>query len=253
MHEVLDATAYFAAFFGAATAGLLLHHRLPSHHRHERSHEVLRAVTGMIALIASVLLAFLVTSMQERFDKVDGDVQSYAADLASLDATMRDYGADTVPARDLLRAYTDRAVKDLWPGNDQDPVLQDTEAGGLMRALSRAALELEPSDRRQRILLPEIASEIRMVSTRRLLLAEQGVGGVPTPFLLLTGAWLTLCFAAFGFNAPRNGFVVAVLFFSTASLAAAMFLIIDLGTPFGGYVQVSPAPMLRALDAMRSG
>ena len=63
-------------------------------------------------------------------------------------------------------------------------------------------------------------------------------------------AWLTLIFASFGFRAPRNATIVCTCLISGALVAAAIYLIIDMDTPFSGPIQVSPAPLQRALAAL---
>jgi hypothetical protein len=60
-----------------------------------------------------------------------------------------------------------------------------------------------------------------------------------------------LCFASFGYNAPRNPVVAVVLFLSAASIAGAIFLIVDLDTPFDGWVRISGAPVELALQHLR--
>jgi hypothetical protein len=69
--------------------------------------------------------------------------------------------------------------------------------------------------------------------------------------ICLMVAWLTLIFAGYGFRAPRNSIVVGTLLVSAALAAAAIFLILDMDTPFTGPIQVSPAPLQRALAELQ--
>ena len=64
-------------------------------------------------------------------------------------------------------------------------------------------------------------------------------------------AWLMLIFASFGFRAPRNVVVVASFLVASALMAAAVYLIIDMDSPFGGPIQVSAAPLERAVAEMQ--
>ena len=54
--------------------------------------------------------------------------------------------------------------------------------------------------------------------------------------------WLSVTFASFGLYAPRNATVVAVLFVAAVSVAAAVFLILELDGPFDGLIKVSSGP-----------
>ncbi|MGI8526720.1 MAG: DUF262 domain-containing protein [Pseudolabrys sp.] len=66
----------------------------------------------------------------------------------------------------------------------------------------------------------------------------------------LLAAWLILIFASFGFRAPRNAVVVVSFVVSSALIAGALYLILDMDVPFDGTIQVSPAPLARAVAEM---
>jgi hypothetical protein len=88
---------------------------------------------------------------------------------------------------------------------------------------------------------------LQKVIEQRWVLVGQSEGVIPAPLIALLVAWLTLIFASFGFRAPRNATIVGTFFVSGALVAAALYLIIDMDTPFSGPIQVSPAPLQRAL------
>ena len=52
---------------------------------------------------------------------------------------------------------------------------------------------------------------------------------------------------SFGLFAPLNGTVVASFFFSALAVTGAIFMILELGDPMQGWIQVSGDPMRRAL------
>ncbi len=62
--------------------------------------------------------------------------------------------------------------------------------------------------------------------------------------------WLVVLFAGYGLLAPRNATVVAVLFVCTLSVSAAIFLLLELSTPFAGILRVSRGPVQDALSAL---
>jgi nitric oxide reductase large subunit len=59
--------------------------------------------------------------------------------------------------------------------------------------------------------------------------------------------WLTIIFISFGLFAPPHSTVIASLFVSAVSVSAAIFLILELYTPFAGLIQISSAPLRIAL------
>jgi hypothetical protein len=56
-----------------------------------------------------------------------------------------------------------------------------------------------------------------------------------------------MTFGSFGLSAPRNATVVTVFVISTLSVAAAVFLILELDGPFAGIVKISSEPFRYAL------
>lgn len=78
---------------------------------------------------------------------------------------------------------------------------------------------------------------------------EQAEGSIPAPLLVMLVAWLILIFGSFEYRAPQNLVVVATLVLSAALIASTLYLILDLDGPFSGPIQISPAPLQRALLA----
>ena len=60
--------------------------------------------------------------------------------------------------------------------------------------------------------------------------------------------WLTLIFISFGLFAPRNIVSVLFLIICPACIAATIYLILDLNTPFEGMTAIAPVPLERALQ-----
>lgn len=77
---------------------------------------------------------------------------------------------------------------------------------------------------------------------------EQQQTPVPTVFLVLLIFWLTLLFMSFGLFAPRNTTVAAVLLVCAFSVASAIFLILEMSHPLDGFIKVSSAPLLKAVE-----
>ncbi|TIT17951.1 MAG: DUF4239 domain-containing protein, partial [Mesorhizobium sp.] len=93
--------------------------------------------------------------------------------------------------------------------------------------------------------------QLQKVIELRWVLAEQSEGAIPGALIALLVAWLTLIFASFGFRAPCNATVVATFVVSAALVAAALYLIMDMDIPFSGPIQISPAPLERALAELK--
>jgi hypothetical protein len=73
---------------------------------------------------------------------------------------------------------------------------------------------------------------------------------VPAPILIVLVTWLTTLFFSFGLFAPRNGTVIAALFVAALSVSGAVFLMVELYSPYGGLIEVSSAPLRAALSQL---
>jgi hypothetical protein len=60
-------------------------------------------------------------------------------------------------------------------------------------------------------------------------------------------SWLTIIFASFGLVSPRNPTVIAILLVCALSAACALFLVLELDTPYEGLLKVSSVPLRSAL------
>ena len=67
------------------------------------------------------------------------------------------------------------------------------------------------------------------------------------PFLVVLVFWLILIFASFGLFAPYNVTVVVALLLGALSVSGAIFLILELDTPFEGLIRLSDEPLRNAL------
>jgi len=76
---------------------------------------------------------------------------------------------------------------------------------------------------------------------------EQGNTSISLPLLGMLVFWLVIVFISFGLFAPANTTVIATLFLCALSVSGAIFLILEMYTPFQGLIQISSAPLRNAL------
>lgn len=247
MNETLIAIVFFLCLAGAALGVMALHKRLPRRHRDDATVAVVRACATIFVATTSLLLGLLVNSAKNTFESVDKNVHAYATELILLDRTMRQYGPQTTEARHSLRAYTGQAASRM--GQD-DPVLSSAEAERLLRKVGDELRALRPSDAERTDLKQRAEQRFEKIYEMRWALVEQSEGSIPGALIALLGAWLVMAFASFGYRAPRNALVVSSFVVSAALLAAAIYLALDMDVPFAGTIQISPAPLERAVAEM---
>jgi hypothetical protein len=60
--------------------------------------------------------------------------------------------------------------------------------------------------------------------------------------------WLMVLFASLGLLAPRNLTTWSCLFVCAVSMSGAIYLILEMNRPLQGAVQISPAPLQKAVS-----
>lgn len=248
MNEVRIAIFVFLCLTAASLGALFTYERLPPHQRQDDTHTVMRLIANVFVVMTSLVLGLMITSAKGKFDAVNRDVHSYATELILLDRMLKLYGPEAGEMRRRLATYAQRAANGRWTAeeghSDQTSERLIEDVGASLRALS-------PENATQLSLWNDMREQYRKVLELRWGLVEQAEGSIPRPLVLMLVAWLVLIFATFGFRAPRNAVVVTGFVAAAALIGGAIYLIVDMDVPFEGPIQVSPAPLQRALAEMR--
>jgi Protein of unknown function (DUF4239) len=107
-------------------------------------------------------------------------------------------------------------------------------------------LELTPQNDGQREMQTRAVQIWIDLAQTRVLFAQTD-SAIPMPFLAVLVIWLAVIFVSFGLFARPNAIVVSALFVCALSAASAIFLILELGRPFSGLMEISSAPLSNAL------
>ena len=70
------------------------------------------------------------------------------------------------------------------------------------------------------------------------------------PLLVIVVFWLTVNFVSFGIFASRNHTVMVALFVGALSVAGAVYLILEMDSPFKGVLRLSEEPMRAVIDQL---
>jgi hypothetical protein len=234
---------------GGVLLGMRLQHRLPGHHLAKESQDTVKLGAGMVATMSALVLGLLVSSAKASFDGVNVSIAQNGVRIIQLDRLLAEYGPETQVVRDQLKNALAGRLEVVWNKSATG------ESGLRAVEKSTSILELQAS---LRALLPPTDQQKKLISqseqicddiwSSRLLTIEEQQEPVPTVFLVLLVSWLTLLFLSFGLFAPGNFTVGAVLFICAVSVASAVFLILEMSHPLDGYIKVSSAPLVKALE-----
>lgn len=223
---------------------MLIARRLPAHHLDADSRDVLKLGLGLIGTLTALVLGLLVSTTKATFDTQSGTIKDVAAEFALLDRVLAKYGPEAGGARQQLRILAQSVLEQIRPSDTSAPV---DFSGGKSRADGESLFEkvaaLEPTTDVNRLLKTR-ALEITMgMGQLRQRLVVNDERSIPTPLLIVLGIWQIVLFVGVGLLTPCNATTLTIHLVCIASIAGAIFLIMELDRPFAGIVKVSDAPL----------
>ena len=251
MSALQIASLAFLAIVGGTAVGMLVGRRLPEHHLESGSKDVVRLAMAMIATMTALVLGLVTGSAKSTFDGDDTAVKHTAASLLALDRDLAEYGPETKGIRDALKATVTAKVDSIW---------SDAGAGAEVRAGTKGAsggekllgaiLALTPTNDAQRWYQQRALSLSSEIIQTRWFVFNGSDRSVPIVFLIVIVCWLTVLFGSFALFAPTNATVVGALLLCALSVAASIFLILEMDDPFNGVMRISDVPIRYAIAQM---
>ena len=248
MSPTVVALIILVIVFGGAMCGLWLQQVLPDQHLSADTKDVVRLATALVATISALVLSLLVSSANSSFARFDDELTQNAARVIMLDRTLDEYGPSTRAIRDSLKARFERRMELVYATEAEQAETTDRFGAVTQEEnIDSRLFALDPHGPAQQGLQARALELNDEINTTNALIHVQREDSLPWPLLMVLGTWLTLIFSTFGLFAPRNPVVTGALLVCSMSAAGAVFLILELNSPFTGVIRVSIAPMREAL------
>jgi hypothetical protein len=236
----------FACLFGGALLGMRLRSALPEHHLSEDSRHLLNIGLGIVGTMAGLVLGLLVASATGSYNAQRNELLDVASKVVLLDRVLAHYGPEANAPRRALRATVAQTLYRMWPhegsaGPEMDPSLTKGEV------VFDDIEDLRPATDLQRSLKPEAVGLAIDLAQIRWLMFEQTGSSVSVPLLVLLIFWFAITFVGFGLFSPPNATVVVALGLCALAVSGAIFVTLEMYSPFQGIVQISSAPLREAL------
>ena len=235
----------FAFLTGGTLLGMRVASALPDHHLDPPSRDVVRLGMGIIGTMSALVLGLVIADARGTFEAEAGALRTSAADVLMLDRVLEEYGPEAQEARGRLRSALEHRLRMV---DGSDAPLGAPEVVPRVSHVESQIRALVPASDAQRELRAQALGVVCDLMTTRWLAIEAAEESIPTVFLVVLVFWLSALFWSFGLHAPRNITVVSVLLICALSVSASIFVILELGDPFGGVVRVSSAPLHFALE-----
>jgi hypothetical protein len=253
MASLLTAVITLASLCAGAVLGSLIRNHLPDHHLRDDSRDVIKMASGMIATLVALVIGLLVTSSKSTYDQASGGVTQIGTKVILLDRLLERYGPETKVIRQKIKEVIAASIDQIWPAGGINPSLGAIERPTGMDEMHDMILQLAPQDEAHRSLRSHAVTTCIELAHSRWLIIEQAQTTLPMAFLGMLIFWLTVLFASLGLLAPRNATTWCCLFVCAVSMAGAIYLILEMNRPLEGAVQISPAPLRKALSVLGKG
>jgi hypothetical protein len=265
MSEIGSAVLVFVLLLIATGLGVGVRPLLPEEHKAHETVQLVQLVIGMLVTFAALVLGLMTASAKSSFDTASNDMRTYAAELIEFDTTLRELGSAGDAARRLLRQYTAAAIASTWPlepapggdyprdlgAPDNPRQLESVRLGDMLTAVGRELRQLRTQDALQQRALDDALTQYRRVIDARWKIIEEAHSSISRPFFKTLTFWLGVIFLSFGLIAPRNALALVTISLGAVSIASAVYVIVDLDTPFTGPIVISSMPLRETLEHLR--
>ncbi|HVN68415.1 MAG TPA: hypothetical protein VMU38_01995 [Candidatus Binatia bacterium] len=223
-----------------------LRRSLPQHHLADDSRRLLEIGLGTIGTMAGLVLGLLVASASASYSAQRDELLELSSKAVVLDRVLAHYGPSAEMARSDLRAGVGLTIESIWPAAGAPQRLEPLGSKG--EPLFDAIEALAPKNDEQRSLKTEAEGvAIDLAQVRWLMFAQTG-SAVSMPLLVLLIFWFTITFVGFGMFAPSNPTAVIALGLAALAVSGAIFIMVEMYTPFAGLVRLSSLPLREALE-----
>jgi hypothetical protein len=253
----MNSLALFALGFlcplAGVCAGMTFRRRLPEHHLSRDSTDVIKLATGLMATLVALVLSLLVSSANSFRGTVESEYKLALADVIQLNRYLEAYGPEARELRTLARHIVVQTFQQRWPDDDFGPKEVARAAGREpLIDLERGILGLEPTDAAQKWFQSQaLQLTQRLVAVRQLLSSAQSGRSLPPLILVVVLVCSAAIFSSFSLFVQPNPTVVVALGSSALAIASAVFMIVELNSPFDGLLQLSSAPAHAVLGALK--
>ena len=250
MESIWITLGTFACLLSASLVMMYWSPRLSARHRDEETNTVVRLVANIFVVMTSLVFGLMINSAKNTFESIDTNLHAYATSLIIFDRTLKNYGDAAQDTRTRLATYLEHAIANPYRGDEalqhrRSPATQYLDDIGVTLAA------ITPQSRYQETILADLRQQYHSLIEQRWRIVEQSEGTIPLPLIGMLLAWMTLIYASFGYRAPRNPMVISMFATSALLIAASVYLVLDMDIPFHGPIQISDAPLRRALAEMQ--
>jgi hypothetical protein len=250
MHSLSRAIAVALTTFGASVVGMALQWVVPAQVLTEAKGTV-GAMVGLVTLLLALVLGLLVFTAFSVFTTQRDEAYSLGPLVVEADLALELYGPEAAGGRAGLRAALQRSRVRFFGDSERGPQPFTFEE---MRAifLSQNSFfdRLKPATEAQRGLIATARDQVRKLADTQMLMARQLASPFPPHVLTVVVCWASALFLGNGLVAAPNAVSVLAHFAGAISIGIAIFLILELSSPYTGLIRLSSTGIDRVLQVL---
>jgi hypothetical protein len=219
--------------------GIFLRTNLPERYFTDKTADTVKLSAGVIATLAALTLGLLIASAKTSYDARVTQVRQLAAGMILSDRLLTLYGGEAAQtARVKLREVVPEVVNLIWSESTRHHGEKPFEAAAQSEEYVNAIYALNPQTDVQKGLRERIVATTLELAHARLALFTQSGSLLPPPLLVVLAFWFAMLFAAYTMYAELNIITLIALSICAASVAGAMFLLVQMNNPFSGLMAI---------------
>jgi len=250
MHSLTRAAVVALILFGASLIGMGLERLAPADVLTAAKGPV-GAMVGLVTLLLALVLGLLVYTAFSVFTGQQADALALGPVVAEIDIALERYGPEAVGGRAGLRAAL-RSSRVRFFGDSKHGPRPHTfdEIKATLAGLTGYFDSLKPATDAQRSQLIAARSLAKQFQDTQMKMARQLDAPFPPYVLAVVVCWASALFLGDGLVATPNAVTVLAHLAGAIAIASAVFLILELSSPYTGVIRLSSTGLDSALKAL---
>ncbi len=239
-----------AATFSGYLIGELISRFLPENHLSGKSVEIIEITRALIIGLATLTLGLLISSGKSSHDSEIDHIRLQASKTIALARILDEYGSDADNVKEVVKDSLKKQIyRDEVLMNNRNTI-PDILKGTGINSLRPSISSLKPKNDEQRFLKSSALNVANEIEDYRWQTLEGFYRGIQAPLYIILGLWLFIIFITIGLVAPFNGTVIAMMIILSLSTTSAIYLVIELERPSGGFSTIATNNLKTALKIL---
>jgi hypothetical protein len=250
MNALTRSIVVAATTFGASLVGMALQWVVPADVL-TASRGSVGAMVGLVTLLLALVLGLLVFTAFSVFTIQRDEAYSLGPIVAEVDLALEQYGPEAAGGRAGLRSALERSRIRFFGDAKRGPQpFTFEEMRAIFSSQNSFFDRLKPATETQRALIATAKDQVRKLADTQMLMARQLASPFPPHVLNVVVCWASALFLGNGLVAAPNAVSVLAHLAGAISIGIAIFLILELSSPYTGLIRLSPAGIDRVLEIL---